>query len=398
MTQLTSHVRVSFDDTSIAFSSKSNAQLRKMYWLFASMNNNALVDTGTLMMKAALKWNLPVKGLIRNTIFEQFCGGETIRDCEPTIQELAKFNIGTILDYSVEGEKTEAGFERTTREIIATIDRAKGDPHLPFSVFKVTGIASAETLEKVQYNETLTDEEKADFEKARGRMDAICRSAYENNVRVLVDGEETWMQETIDKLAYDMMEKYNRDTAIVYNTYQMYRRESLANLRKAFHYAALHNYYLGAKLVRGAYMEKEREEAQRRGLPDPIQPNKKSTDTDFDKALLLCLNEKQRIHLCSGTHNEYSNYYLTLLMEKHSMQPDDPRVFFAQLYGMSDNISYNLAKAGYNVAKYVPYGPVEAVMPYLFRRAEENTSISGQTSREFRLIQKEMQRRKQVKG
>jgi proline dehydrogenase len=345
-------------------------------------------------MKAALKFGLPVKSPIKHTLFEQFCGGESIQECEAAIQDLASYHIKTILDYSVEGEKTEAGFDATTHEILATIERAKGDTNIPFSVFKVTGLASTELLEKKQSGLPLTDAEKISYERVLKRVDTICKRAHENNVRIFIDGEESWIQETIDELAYEMMRKYNKEQPIVYNTFQMYLTASLNKLKEALHDAVMHNYYLGAKLVRGAYMEKEREEARRRGLADPIQPDKESTDRDFDKALLLCMNEKQRIALCSGSHNEHSNYYLTVLMEKHGLAPNDTRVYFAQLYGMSDHISYNLAKAGYNVAKYVPYGPIESVMPYLFRRAEENTSISGQSSREFKLIQTELRRRK----
>jgi proline dehydrogenase len=385
---------ISFEDTATAFESKSDLQLKKMHLLFATMNSNMLVNTGTFLMKAALKFGLPVKSPIKHTLFEQFCGGESINDCEEAIQDLAAYHIKTILDYSVEGEKSEEGFDATTREILATITRAKGDKNIPFSVFKVTGIASAQLLEKKQTGVSLTEAETAAYLRVQNRVDAICKTAYENNVRLFVDGEESWIQETIDELAYEMMRKYNKQQPIVYNTFQMYLTASLSKLKNAFHDATMHNYYLGAKLVRGAYMEKEREEARRRGTADPIQPDKESTDEDFDKALLFCMNEKQRIALCSGSHNEHSNYYLTVLMEKHGLAPNDSRVYFAQLYGMSDHISYNLAKAGYNVAKYVPYGPIEAVMPYLFRRAEENTSIAGQSSREFKLIQKELRRRK----
>jgi proline dehydrogenase len=395
---LTQKVPVSFEDTATAFASKSDLDLKKMHLLFAAMNSNMLVNTGTFFIKTALRFRLPVKTPIKYTLFEQFCGGETIADCEKAIQELARYNIKTILDYSVEGEKTEQSFDATAREIIATIDRAKGDPNIPFSVFKVTGIAATEVLEKVQSRQPMTDPEIASYELARRRVDAICKRAYENKVRIFIDGEESWIQDTIDKLAYAMMEKYNKEEAIVYNTYQMYRKDSLNNLKKAFHYAAMNNYYLGAKLVRGAYMEKEREESAKRGLPDPIQPDKESTDRDFDASLVFCMNEKQRISICAGSHNEQSNYYLTVLMEKHGISPQDPRVYFAQLYGMSDHISYNLAKAGYNVAKYVPYGPIAAVMPYLFRRAEENTSIAGQSSREYKLIQKELRRRKKAQA
>lgn len=397
MNDMSLHHQVSFEDTSIAFSSKDDKELKKMYLLFASMNNNILANLGTNFMKTAIKLNLPVKQLIKKSIFRHFCGGETIEDSQSTIEELAKFNIGTILDYSVEGEKTEEGFEKTAAEIINTINKAKTTASIPFTVFKVSGLASAGLLEKIQKKIELQPSEVLAFEKAKERVEKICRTAHEYKVRIFIDGEESWIQDVIDELAYKMMEKYNLKTAIVFNTYQMYRKDMMGKLKNAFHYAVAGNYFLGVKLVRGAYMEKERERAEEEGYEDPIQGAKDATDQDYDKALKFCIDNKQRIHLCSGSHNEYSNYYLTILMEKHGMRNNDERVWFAQLYGMSDNISYNLANAGYNVAKYVPYGPVEAVMPYLFRRAEENTSISGQSSREFRLIKNEIKRRKKAK-
>ena len=397
MTAVTTHRTISFADTSVAFASKSDARLRKMYYLFAAMNNAPLVDFGTGALKLALKLHLPVKGLIKYTIFEQFCGGETIADCEPVIRALHQYGVGTILDYSVEGEKNEAGFDATAREIIATIRKAAGNPAIPFSVFKITGVADTDLLGKVQSGQPLSAAEKAAFEKAKARVDAICREAFTHKVHVFIDGEETWIQGAIDGLAYDMMRQYNREDAIVWNTYQLYRHDMLDNLRKAVADAEREGYYLGAKLVRGAYMEKERNAAGQRGLPDPIQPDKNSTDDDFNEALRFCMDHLDRIRFCAGTHNEQSCYLLAQLMEAHHVPANDRRVWFAQLYGMSDNISYNLARAGYNVAKYVPYGPVRSVMPYLFRRAEENTSIAGQSSREFRLIEKEMQRRKQAK-
>ncbi len=397
MTAVTTHRTISFADTSVAFASKSDARLRKMYYLFGAMNNGPLVDFGTGALKLALKLHLPVKGLIKYTIFEQFCGGETIAACEPVIRALHQYGVGTILDYSVEGEKNEAGFEATAREIIATIRKAANNPAIPFSVFKITGVADTDLLGKVQSGQPLTAAEKAAFEKAKARVDAICREAFTHKVQVFIDGEETWIQGAIDGLTYDMMRKYNREEAIVWNTYQLYRHDMLDNLRKAFAEAEREGYYLGAKLVRGAYMEKERNVAGQRGLPDPIQPDKNSTDDDFNQALRFCMDHLDRIRFCAGTHNEQSCYLLSQLMEEHHVPANDRRVWFAQLYGMSDNISYNLARAGYHVAKYVPYGPVRSVMPYLFRRAEENTSIAGQSSREFRLIEKEMQRRKQAK-
>ena len=390
--------QVSFDNTEVAFSYKSDQDLRKSYWLFTSLNAPWLTNAGTKLVKFALKIKLPVQGILKKTIFEQFCGGETIKDCQPTIAQLARHNVQTILDYSVEGEKNEAGFDQAMQEILRTIEASRHSDYLPFSVFKVSGIANTDLLAKVQEKKPLTDAEQAAYERARQRMDRLCRAAGEADTRILIDGEESWIQDVIDELADEMMQTYNQERAIVYNTYQMYRHEMLANLKKAFQRAATYNYFLGAKLVRGAYMEKERERAEELEYPDPIQPTKEATDNDYNEALLYCINNKQRISVVSGSHNEYSNQYLTLLMEKHSLRPDDPRVYFAQLYGMSDNISFNLAAAGYNVAKYLPYGPVQLVMPYLFRRAEENTSVAGQSSRELRMVAQELRRRKRMSG
>ena len=385
---------VSFDDTSIAFESKSDRALKKANLLFTVVNNPLINALGTKLVKIGFKLRLPLKAIIKNTVFEHFCGGETIKESEKTIQQLAQYHVNTILDYSVEGEDNEASFERTTEEILCNIEKADGHEHIPFCVFKVTGLASSALLAKVQANDALTPSEQDAFAKIEERVRRICQKAYDHNVPILIDAEESWIQEPIDKMVYAMMAKYNNEQPIVYNTYQMYRTNMLENLRNAFHYAAMNNYYLGAKLVRGAYMEKERDRAEAMGYPSPIQPDKKATDDQYDKALAFCIDNKQRVSVINGSHNEYSNYYLALLMEKHSMNNDDKRVWFAQLYGMSENISFNLAKAGYNVAKYVPYGPVKAVMPYLFRRAEENTSVAGQSSRELGLIRKELKRRR----
>jgi proline dehydrogenase len=387
---------VSLDNTEIAFSYKSDAELKKTYLIFSAINSPLLTKVGTKLVKFGLKLKLPIHGILRKTIFWQFCGGESISQCESTIQMLASYHVKTILDYSAEGEKNEAGFEKVTQETLATIARAKTSEHLPFCVFKVTGIANAELLEKIQAKQTLTSEEQDAFERVKQRVDTLCKAAYEAGIGIFVDGEESWIQEVIDDLAEEMMARYNQERVTVFNTYQMYRKDMLRQLKTAFQKAVTHQYFLGAKLVRGAYMEKERERAEEKGYPDPIQPDKEATDSDYNKALLYCINNKQRITLVSGSHNEYSNQYLVLLMQKHSMRPDDPRVYFSQLYGMSDNISFNLAHAGYNVAKYVPYGPIDAVMPYLFRRAEENTSVAGQSSREYRLVKSELQRRKQA--
>ena len=388
---------ISFDDTAVAFSAKSDKQLRKAYWLFSTVRNNVLSSLVTGSVKVALKVGLPVKGIIKQTVFAHFCGGETIEDCHKTIEDLGSYGVGTILDYSVEGEETEQAFENTTGEIIKNVHHASRSKKIPFCVFKVTGIASGALLEKVGAKKLLSPEEEKAFQLINERIDRICKAGHALDVPILIDAEETWIQDPIDEIVYAMMEKYNREKAIVFNTYQMYRADMLGNLRKAFHYAAMHHYCLGAKLVRGAYMEKERERAEQHNYPSPIHPDKQSTDNAFDKALAFCIDNKQRVSVICGSHNEYSNYYLALLMEKHSMKNSDQRAWFAQLYGMSDNISFNLARAGYNVAKYVPYGPVKSVMPYLFRRAEENTSVAGQSGRELVLIKRELGRRRNSK-
>ncbi|WP_026998647.1 proline dehydrogenase family protein [Eisenibacter elegans] len=388
---------LSFEDTSIAFSAKSDAALRKTHWLFALMNRPWLVGMGTGLLKTAFKLRLPVRYMVKKTIFEQFCGGENIHDCLPTIQILDKYHIGTILDYSVEGEKSLKGFEASTDEIIRTIQyAAQHRDKIPFAVFKVTGIGYSGILEKVQANVAMTESEKVGWQNIQNRVDRICQQAYEHKVRIFIDAEESWFQQTIDQLAYTMMERYNREQVIVYNTYQLYLQASYAKLQKDIQQAKEQGYFLGAKLVRGAYMEKERARAKEKGYQDPVQPNKAATDEDFDRALQLCVMNKDWVDFCAGTHNEASSYALIQLMQNHNIAADDSGVFFAQLYGMSDHISYNLANAGYNVAKYVPYGPVKSVIPYLIRRAEENTSVAGQSSREYTLVSKEVQRRRKA--
>ena len=385
---------LSFEDTRVAFASKTDAQLRKVYALFAAMNNGSLVKTGSGLMKTALKWNLPgTKFLIKHSIFEQFCGGETIAECRPVTAELGKYNIGTILDYSVEGEGSDQSYDRTRDEVLATIDEAHRSAHIPFSVFKVTGVANVSILEKIQAGQLLTAAEEAAHARAVARIEALCARAHQHGVRLFIDAEESWFQHTIDLLAYDMMAKYNRDTAIVWNTYQLYRHDRLEALQAAHNVAVEAGYFIGAKLVRGAYMEKEARVAKQRGQQNPINSTKHATDDLYDEALRYCVQHVDRISTCAGTHNEASSLLLTQLMQQAGIAPADPRLWFAQLYGMSDNLTYNLANAGYNTAKYLPYGPVAAVMPYLLRRADENTAIAGQSSREFLLIQKEIRRR-----
>ncbi|MCE7043714.1 proline dehydrogenase family protein [Dyadobacter sp. CY312] len=386
-------IPVFFEDTSVAFASKSDSRLRKTYWLFSLMNQARVVNLGTFFLKLALKLHLPIKNLIRVTIFEQFCGGETISECDDTINTLGKSGIGTILDYSVEGEGSEASFDDTAQEILNTINKASQSEHIPFSVFKITGVASSELLEKVQRKERLSDQEAELFSKARQRVENLCSHAHKLNVRIFVDAEESWIQGIIDELAYEMMEKFNKEKAIVYNTYQLYRHETLDALKGAYLVARQKGYVLGGKLVRGAYMEKERLRARENEYFNPIHVNKEATDSDYNSAIDFCIENLHHISICLGTHNEYSCQYCAAKMEKLGIDKKDSRIWFAQLLGMSDNISYNLAKANYNVAKYVPYGPISAVLPYLMRRAEENTSIAGQSSREFLMVKSELKRR-----
>lgn len=388
---------ISFDNLEVAFASKSNADLRKMYLIFATINNNVAVSLGTKLANWSFALGLPIKGIMKKTMFGHFCGGEDIRDCQHAVDELAKFHIRTILDYSVEGKGNEESFDATKNEILKTIERSAGDGNMPFAVFKVTGLGDYGIMTKVQDGETLDEKESVAFQRLNMRVDELCKAAFEANTKILIDAEESWFQDVIDQMAYEAMGKYNQKSVIVYNTYQMYRHDSLAKLKKDCNDALEKGYLLGAKLVRGAYMEKERDRAEEKGYPSPIQPNKEASDIDYDAALVYCVENHKSIGLVSGSHNDKSNILLTELMSKYGIDPSDEGIYFAQLYGMSDNISFNLAKAGFNVVKYVPYGPVEKVMPYLSRRAEENTSVAGQSSREFDLVKKEMARRRKVR-
>jgi proline dehydrogenase len=386
-----------FSNTEIAFQYKSTKDLKKAYWLFKIIGYNWLIKVGPSLLNVALKLHLPVLGIIKNTVFKQFCGGETINECETVINTLGKYNVKTILDYSVEGKENEREFDKNVNQVLATIDKAKDNPNIPFSVFKPTGFARFSLLEKINAHKKLSVEEEKEFERVRARIDKMCQHAYQLNVPVFIDAEESWIQDVIDDLALEMMKKYNKEKAIVYNTAQMYRVDRLAYLKGLLAEAEKEDFYIGMKLVRGAYMEKERERAEKYGYESPIQPNKEATDRDFDLALKFCVQHFNRFAICCGTHNENSSLLLTQLMSQNNIEKNNPKIYFAQLYGMSDHISFNLAKAGYNVAKYVPYGPVKDVIPYLIRRAQENTSVAGQQSRELFLIKKELLRRKTVK-
>ena len=385
---------LSFENTEIAFQSKSTKQLNKSYWLFKLVSNNTLVKVSPFILKIAFALRLPINGLIKQTIFEQFCGGESIDKCDRRIQTLAKYNIGTILDYSVEGKSSEDDFNRVTQETIRTILKAKEDDNIPFAVFKTSGLARLELLEKVSNSKIeLNKEEKEEFKRVKERINSICTTAHKNNVRLFIDAEESWIQDAIDDIVVSMMRKYNSERAIVFNTLQMYRWDRFAYLKQSYADAENGNYFLGLKIVRGAYMEKERERAEKMGYPSPIQKDKASCDKDYNLALRFCINHIDKIALCAGTHNEHSSMLLTQLMAENNILKNDQRVYFSQLLGMSEHISFNLSKHEYNVAKYMPYGPVKDVLPYLIRRAEENTSIAGQTGRELGLIINEKKRR-----
>ncbi|MEO8887366.1 MAG: proline dehydrogenase family protein [Mucilaginibacter sp.] len=385
---------MNFENTEIAFKHYSNAALNRAYWLFKVINNNLLVKVGPPLTNFAVKIRLPIKGLIKATIFKHFCGGETIAECGITIKSLYEGGVCTILDYSVEGEDEEQVFDNTRDEIIRTITRATEDKAVPITVFKVTGIARFALLEKLDAGMPLTPAEKQEWQNVQNRVAAICEKAHASDVPVMIDAEETWIQKAIDQLALNMMQRYNKGRAIVYNTYQLYRHDKLRSLIDDHVFAVSEGFILGAKLVRGAYMEKERARAAEMVYPSPIQPDKEATDRDYNDALVYCIDHNSEIAVVAGTHNEDSCRLLTELITEKHIDPKNENVYFAQLLGMSDNLSFNLAHANYNVAKYVPYGPVEAVLPYLFRRAQENTSISGQMSRELGLIVKEKKRRR----
>ncbi|GAB3221927.1 proline dehydrogenase family protein [Algoriphagus aestuariicola] len=385
--------QISFENLEVAFASKSDAELRKMYLIFATLNNNLISDLGIGLANLAFKLKLPVKGIMKRTMFGHFCGGETIAESIQACRHLSNFGVQAILDLSVEGKGDEESFDKTCEEIYQTMVESAKTDYMPFGVFKVTGLGDYRIMEKIQAGDKLLAAETQAFERMKARVDRLCKAAHDLGLKILSDAEESWFQDVIDELTYEMMERYNRERCVVYNTYQMYRHDSLERLKNAHNIAMEKGYILGAKPVRGAYMEKERERAERLGYPDPIQPNKAATDRDYNAAIKFCV--ENGVYLVCATHNEKSAIELTELMNLHAIDPKSDRVFFSQLYGMSDNISFNLAKAGYQVFKYVPYGPVEKVMPYLTRRAAENTSISGQSSREFELVKREMKRRKE---
>jgi proline dehydrogenase len=388
-----SELNLNFQDTATAFGDKSDAELQEKYRMFKMMNSPFLNGIGTAAAEFALALGLPVKGLIKETLYKQFCGGETIEECQPTIEKLGRSRIGTILDYSVEGKSEEKVFDHTKAEIHRSITRAGRDELIPFAVFKVTGLVRFEILEKVSVGAELLKREADEWEKGKRRVTELCEYAHSIKQPVFIDAEESWIQDALDDLAREMMEKYNREAPIIYNTIQLYRHDRLEFLKKSHAAARENNYFYAAKLVRGAYMEKERERAEEFGYPSPIQSSKEATDRDFNAAVEYCLDNLETIAFVAGTHNEQSTRFVTEKIEERGIAHNHPHVYFSQLFGMSDNLSYVLAKNGYNVSKYVPYGPVKDTVPYLIRRAQENSSVMGQTSRELEMIARELKRR-----
>jgi proline dehydrogenase len=383
-----------FEDTRIAFRDKSDRELRRAYWLFRLVGSPVLVKIGAIKLRIALWMRFPVSWILKPTIFSHFCGGERIEECQETIDKLGASSIRTILDYSAEGKESEREFDRTAGEVMKTIRKASLENNIPYAVFKPTGMARFGLLEKLQEGGPLSAGEQSELENLHSRIEAICRLADETGIPVMVDAEESWIQEAVDRLVEDLILRYNKNKPLVFNTLQMYRHDRLEYLRRFTGIAREKGVMAAFKLVRGAYMEKERDRAARMGYASPIYPDKPATDNAFDLATQFCLENLDHLAVCIGTHNEKSCELAAGQMDKLDIPHDHPNVSFAQLLGMSDHISYPLAASGFNVCKYVPYGPVRTVVPYLVRRAEENTSVAGQTSRELYLIRKEIRRRK----
>ena len=383
-----------FSNTQIAFSLKTDKALRKTAWLFGMMKKQALVNLSSTLAMKAIQWGLPfAETVIKNTIFGQFCGGTTLLDASPAIERLAQVQTKTILDYGVEGKEAEEDFNRTMVENLNAIDFAARSKFIPFVCVKISGLARFDLLAKIQANAPLTHDEQTEYFTASKRLDAICHAGREKGISVLIDAEESWIQDAIDRMANMIMARYNRDKAVVFNTFQMYRHDRLAFLKESHTLALEKNYILGAKLVRGAYMEKERKRAAEMGYPTPINPDKVATDKMYNDGLVYCIQHHEQIAVMNATHNAQSSILLADLMEEMGIAHNHPHFWFSQLYGMSDNITFNLAEAGYNVAKYTVYGSVKDVVPYLIRRAQENTSVTGDVGRELALVNLELKRR-----
>lgn len=383
-----------FNNTQVAFALKTDTELDRAYFLFKMIDNEPLVRIGTAVTNFALKAHLPVEGLIRATVFDHFCGGTTEEDCLSVVDKMYTKGVSSVLDYSVEGKEEEEQFDAALEMTLKTVEFAKEREAIPFAVFKPTGLGRFYLYEKIGEKQLLTIEEQAEWNRVVARFDLICKTAHEKDVALLIDGEESWMQDAADDLVTEMMRKYNKEKAIVFNTLQLYRWDRSDYLKKLHETAKAEGFFIGMKLVRGAYMEKEHKRAEEKGYPTPICESKEATDINYDETMAYMMDHLDTMSIFTGTHNELSSYKVMELMAAKGISKNDNRIWFGQLYGMSDNISYNLAEHGYNVAKYLPFGPVRDVMPYLIRRAEENTSVAGQTSRELNLLKAEKDRRK----
>ena len=386
-----------FNNTQVAFSLKSDTELDRAYFLFKMIDNQPLVRIGTAVTNFAIKANLPVEGLIRATVFDHFCGGVNEDDCISVVDKMYSKGVSSVLDYSVEGKEDEKHFDDAMQMALKIIDFAKEKKSIPFVVFKPTGFGRFELYEKLGEKQQLNQDELEEWNRVVARFEKVCKSAFENDIALLVDAEESWMQDAADDLVTDMMRKYNKRKAIVFNTLQMYRWDRLDYLKKLHEKAIIEGFFIGMKLVRGAYMEKENVRAEEKGYATPICDSKEATDENYDASVRYMVDNIITMAIFAGTHNETSTYFLMDLMQEKGIKNGDSRIWFGQLYGMSDNISFNLAANKYNVAKYLPFGPVKDVMPYLIRRAEENTSVAGQTSRELSMIKAERKRRKESK-
>ncbi|MGB5316502.1 MAG: proline dehydrogenase family protein [Robiginitalea sp.] len=383
-----------FENTQTAFALKTDAELDRAYFLFKLISVEPLVKIGTSLTNFAIKAKLPVEGIIRTTVFDHFCGGVSESDCLPVVDRMWEAGVSTILDYSVEGKDSEDPLDDALAKTLEIIDFAKESRAIPFAVFKPSGYGRFALFVKKGGGGRLTQAESAEWERVVQRFEKTCQRAYDCDVPLLIDAEESWMQDAADELVEEMMRRFNQKRPIVFNTLQMYRADRLDYLQNLHQKAQDSGFKLGIKLVRGAYLEKENERAEEKGYPSPICASKQETDINFDSAVSYCLDHLAEISLYAGTHNEQSSYKLMEAMHERKIPREDPRIWFGQLYGMSDHISFNLGKAGFNVSKYLPFGPVRDVMPYLIRRAEENTSVAGQTNRELELLKKERERRK----
>ena len=394
MTDPDPNLNLDFSNTEIAFSHKSDKELKKTGWLFKMMNNHNLVKIGSKLGLFAIRFNLPfTESVVRNTIFPQFCGGETLLDCQKTIDKLYDFDIFTILDYGAEGKSDEDDLDAVMKETLKAVEMAASNNSVPVVSTKITGLVDNTILEKMHNKEVLSDGDKRKYQHLYERVDEICGKAFELGISIYIDAEESWIQDPIDELVMQMMEKYNKEKATVFNTYQLYNVLKLEHLKRDHKRCLEKNVYFGSKMVRGAYMDKERLRASELGYPSPIQPDKLSTDRDYNEALTYCIENHTSIASCCASHNAESNMLQAKLIHEKGIDHNHPHINFCQLFGMSDNITYNLAKSGYNASKYVVYGPIKDVVPYLIRRTEENASVTGEMSRELGLVDQEMKRR-----